>query len=113
MTVAAAPLRRSLGLAAVAALVVGDMLGSGIFVTPGELAAVAQRPWQVYFIWALSGLITLCGALTLAELCTRLPRAGSTYHAIREGFGPFWGFLACGCSCGSRARARWPASPSR
>ena len=86
-------LRRQLGLAAVAAVVMGDMLGSGVFFTPGELAAVAQAPWQVYFFWGLCGLITLCGALTLAELTVLLPHAGASYHAIREGFGPFWGFI--------------------
>ncbi|HET7294546.1 MAG TPA: amino acid permease [Vicinamibacteria bacterium] len=87
------PLRRQLGLTAVAAVVVGDMLGSGVFFTPGELAAVAQAPWQVYLFWGLAGLITLCGALTLAELTCLLPRAGASYHIIREGFGPFWAFL--------------------
>jgi basic amino acid/polyamine antiporter, APA family len=86
-------LKRQLGPAAVAALVAGDMLGTGIFFTPGELASVAQSPGQVYFFWGLSGLITLCGALTLAELTTLLPRAGATYHIIREGFGPFWAFI--------------------
>jgi APA family basic amino acid/polyamine antiporter len=93
MTSAPAALRSRLGLGAVAALVVGDMLGSGIFFTPGELAAVARQEWQVYFIWALAGFITLCGALTLGELCSLLPRAGASYHFIREGFGPFWAFL--------------------
>jgi basic amino acid/polyamine antiporter, APA family len=77
----------------VAAVVVGDMLGSGVFFTPGELAAVAEAPWQVYFFWALCGVITLCGALTLAELTSLLPQAGASYHIIREGFGPFWAFL--------------------
>jgi basic amino acid/polyamine antiporter, APA family len=86
-------LKRQLGPAAVAALVAGDMLGTGVFFTPGELAAVAQSPWQVYFFWGLCGTITLCGALTLAELTTLLPRAGATYHIIREGFGPFWAFV--------------------
>ncbi|MBI2928404.1 MAG: amino acid permease [Verrucomicrobia bacterium] len=93
MTSAPAALRSSLGFAAVAALVVGDMLGSGIFFTPGELAGVAHHDWQVYFIWALAGVVTLCGALTLGELCSLLPRAGAGYHFIREGFGPFWAFL--------------------
>jgi amino acid transporter len=77
----------------VAAVVVGDMLGSGVFFTPGELAAVAEAPWQVYFFWGLCGTITLCGALTLAELTTLLPQAGASYHIIREGFGPFFAFL--------------------
>ena len=86
-------LRRQLGLAAAAAIVAGDILGSGIFFTPGELAAVAQTAWHVYLFWALSGIITLCGALTLAELTSILPRAGATYHIIREAFGSFWAFI--------------------
>lgn len=86
-------LQRRLGLAAVAAIVAGDMLGSGIFFAPGELAAVARANWQIYFFWALAGIITLCGALTLAELTVLLPKAGATFHIIREGFGPFWGFI--------------------
>jgi len=89
----AGALQRRLGLPAVVALVAGNILGSGVFFTPGELASVAQHPWQVHFIWALCGLIALCGALTLAEECCLLPRAGATYHVLREGFGPLWGFL--------------------
>lgn len=86
-------LKRTLGVSAVAAIVMGNMLGSGIFFTPGELAAVAQQPWQVHFIWALSGLITLCGALTLAELCVTRPQAGATYHIVADAYGPLWGFM--------------------
>ncbi len=86
-------LQRKLGLSAVLAVVMGDMIGSGIFFTPGELAAVATAPWQVYFFWSLCGLITLCGALTLAELATLLPKAGVSYHALTEAYGPFAGFM--------------------
>lgn len=86
-------LSRQLGVGAVVALVAGDMLGAGIFFTPGELAAVAERTWQVYFFWALCGGVVLCGVLTVAELCSVLPRAGATFHIIREAFGPFWAFL--------------------
>ena len=86
-------LRRQLGFTAVSAIVAGDMLGSGVFFTPGELAAVAHSSWQVYFFWALAGIITLCGALTLAELSSRLPHSGASFLIIREAFGPFWAFL--------------------
>ncbi|MDH5501134.1 MAG: amino acid permease [Gammaproteobacteria bacterium] len=86
-------LRRKLGLPAVLAVVMGDMIGSGIFFTPGELAAVATAEWQVYFFWALCGLITFCGAITLAELSALLPRAGVSYHALTEAYGPFAGFM--------------------
>jgi amino acid transporter len=89
----ASPLRRVLGFWTVASIVVGDMLGSGVFFTPGELSAVATAKWQVYLLWAVAGAITLCGALTLAELASRLPRAGAPYHIIRDGFGPFWAFV--------------------
>jgi len=86
-------LTRKLGLSAILAIVVGDMIGSGIFFTPGELAAVATAEWQVYFFWSLCGLITLCGAMTLAELATLIPRAGVSYHALTEAYGPFAGFM--------------------
>ncbi|MEZ5417178.1 MAG: amino acid permease [Vicinamibacterales bacterium] len=93
MSSASPPLRRKLGLASVTAIAAGNMLGSGIFFTPGELAAVATDRWQVYFFWALCGAITLCGALALAELTTRLPRAGAAFHIIGDAYGPFWAFL--------------------
>jgi APA family basic amino acid/polyamine antiporter len=86
-------LKRKLGLPAVLAVVMGDMMGSGIFFTPGELAAVATSEWQVYFFWALCGFITFCGAITLAEISALLPRAGVSYHALNEAYGPFAGFM--------------------
>ncbi|HEX9852210.1 MAG TPA: amino acid permease [Woeseiaceae bacterium] len=86
-------LKRKLGLPAVLAVVMGDMIGSGIFFTPGELAAVATTEWQVYFFWALCGFITFCGAITLAEISSLLPRAGVSYHALTEAYGPFAGFM--------------------
>lgn len=86
-------LKRKLGLPAVLAVVMGDMIGSGIFFTPGELAAVVNAEWQVYLFWALCGLITFCGAITLAELSALLPRAGVSYHALTEAYGPFAGFM--------------------
>jgi basic amino acid/polyamine antiporter, APA family len=88
-----AALKRQLGFAAVAAVVAGDMLGSGIFFTPGQLASVAQANWQVYFFWALCGFIVLCGALTISQLSTQFPRSGASYHIIAAGFGPFWAFI--------------------
>ena len=86
-------LQRKLGLSAAIAVVVGNMLGSGIFFTPGELAAFAPSAKHVYLLWALCGFITLCGSLTLAELTVIFPQPGASYHIIREAFGPFWGFL--------------------
>lgn len=86
-------LKRRLGFSTVLAVVMGDMLGSGIFFTPGQLAAVVTGEWQVYAFWLLCGLITLCGALTLGELSALLPRPGVAYHALTEAYGPFAGFM--------------------
>ena len=86
-------MQRKLGLTAVLAVVIGDMIGSGIFFTPGELAAVATSEWQVYLFWTLCGFITLCGALTLAELSALIPKAGVSYHALTQAYGPFAGFM--------------------
>lgn len=86
-------LKKKLGLAAVSAIVVGDMIGSGIFFTPGQLAAVAEADWQVYLIWAMCGFIALCGALTLAELAVLIPQAGVPYRALSDAYGSFAGFM--------------------
>ena len=69
------------------------MIGSGIFFTPGELAVIATAEWQVYFFWGLCGFITFCGALSLAELASLLPRAGVSYHALTKAYGPVAGFM--------------------
>ena len=87
------PLKRRLGLAAVLAVVMGDMMGSGIFYTPQELAPIAIHSWQVYFLWALCGIIVLCGALTVAEASTYFPRSGADYFILKEAWGEGLGFL--------------------
>ena len=86
-------LKRKLGFSTIFAIVTGNILGSGLYFTPGELAAVADAQWQVYFFWSLCGLIVLCGALTFAELSVLLPRAGVMYHSLNEAYGPFAGFF--------------------
>ncbi len=86
-------LKRKLGFSTIFAIVTGNILGSGLYFTPGELAAVADAQWQVYFFWVLCGLIVLCGALTFAELSVLLPRAGVMYHSLNEAYGPFAGFF--------------------
>ena len=86
-------LKRKLGFASILAIVTGNIIGSGLFFTPGELAAVAEAEWQVYFFWSLCGFIVLCGALTFAELSILLPRPGVMYHSLNEAYGPFAGFF--------------------
>ena len=86
-------LRRSLRLPDGLAMVVGIMVGSGIFRTPGVVAAALGRPWLTFVAWVLGGVIALAGALIFAELGTRHPRAGGKYVYVREAFGPRAGFV--------------------
>jgi APA family basic amino acid/polyamine antiporter len=86
-------LRRSLRLPDGLAVVVGIMVGSGIFRTPGVVAAELGRPWLTFVAWLLGGVVAFAGALIFAELSTRLPRAGGKYVYAREAFGPRAGFV--------------------
>ncbi len=75
------------------ALLVGSVIGSGIFVVPSLIARHVPDPGLVLGIWVFSGLLVLCGALTLAELGAMLPHSGGLYVYMREAYGPFWAFL--------------------
>ena len=86
-------LPRKLGLLDGALLLVGATIGSGIFVVPALMARRIPEPGFVIAIWIFSGLLVLCGALTLAELGAMLPQSGGLYVYLREAYGPFWGFL--------------------
>ncbi|MFN8060188.1 MAG: amino acid permease [Vicinamibacterales bacterium] len=86
-------LPRKLTLFDGAALLVGGVIGSGIFVVPSLIAQRVPEPGMVLFIWTFSGLLVLCGALALAELGTMLPQSGGLYVYMREAYGPFWAFL--------------------
>ncbi|MGH7548177.1 MAG: APC family permease [Gemmatimonadales bacterium] len=80
-------LKRSLGLVDGLAMVVGIMVGSGIFRTPGLVAAQLGRPWLTFVAWVLGGAVAFLGALCFAELATRHPKAGGKYVYVREAFG--------------------------
>ena len=86
-------LPRKLGLMDAALLLVGAVIGSGIFVVPSLIAQRIAEPGLVIAIWLFTGLLVLCGALTLAELGAMLPQSGGLYVYIREAYGPFWAFL--------------------
>ena len=92
---AAPRLSRELGLFSAALLVVGGIIGSGIFFTPAEVARALPGPGPILAVWIAGGLIALAGALTYAELGAMLPDAGGGYVYIREAFGPLPAFL-CG-----------------
>ena len=86
-------LKRSLRVFDGLAMVIGIMVGSGIFRTPGEVARQLGRPWLTFVAWLLGGVLALCGALCFAELATRYPQAGGKYVYAREAFGPRTGFI--------------------
>jgi APA family basic amino acid/polyamine antiporter len=81
-------LSRSLRVGDGLGVVVGIMVGSGIFRTPGLVAARLGRPWLTFVVWLLGGALALVGALIFAELSTRHPRAGGKYVYAGEAFGP-------------------------
>lgn len=86
-------LPRRLGVWSVTAVVVGTMIGSGIFRVPAATAADAGAAGAMMLIWVLGGAVALLGALTLAEVVALFPRAGGMYVYLREAYGPLTGFL--------------------
>ncbi len=90
---ASAQLPRVLGPFDAVAMVVGGIIGSGIFLKPGEVAQHLDNFGLIILVWIFVGLITLCGALTLAELAAMLPHAGGPYVYLREAFGRLPAFL--------------------
>ena len=89
----ASSLRRELGLFSAALLVVGGIIGSGIFFTPTETARALPTAGLVFLVWAVGGVVALAGALTYAELGAMMPDAGGAYVYIREAFGKLPAFL--------------------
>ncbi|MGH9399313.1 MAG: APC family permease [Thermoanaerobaculia bacterium] len=88
-------LLRELGLFDTMSLVVGTVIGSGIFLVPAEVARSVPTPVGMLAVWVFGGVFTLLGALSLAELGAAIPEAGGIYTYIARGFGPLAGFL-CG-----------------
>ena len=86
-------LRRELGLASASLLVVGGIIGSGIFFTPHDVALALPSASWILGVWIIGGAVALAGALTFAELGAMFPEAGGPYVYIREAFGPLAAFL--------------------
>jgi len=86
-------LRRRIGLFAAATIFVGSIVGSGIFRTPSSVAGLLPSGSLQLLAWAIAGVLTLCGALTMVELAVAYPRAGGMYAFLRELFGPAVGFV--------------------
>lgn len=86
-------LQRAIGLQRATAMVVGTIIGASIFVQPSEITGQVPSALGIYAVWAVSGLITLLGALVIAELASAFPHSGGVYVYLRESFSPALGFL--------------------
>lgn len=91
-------LRRTLGLWDTTAVVVGAIVGVGIFFTPAQVARLAGSAGVALGLWALGGVVAALGAWTFAELGRRYPRAGGQYDVLRDAWGPLAGFLYVFCN---------------
>jgi APA family basic amino acid/polyamine antiporter len=86
-------LKRVIGFWGGTALIVGITIGSGIFRKPPTIAALVPNPLVIMALWVAFGLISICGALTLAELSSMLPRPGGVYVYLREAYGDSFAFV--------------------
>ncbi len=84
---------RRLGLLDSTMIVVGSMIGSGIFIVSAEAARQVGSAGWLLVVWLVAGLLTVTGALSYGELAAMMPRAGGQYVYLREAFSPLWGFL--------------------
>jgi basic amino acid/polyamine antiporter, APA family len=85
--------KRGLGLYASTMVVVGSMVGSGIFIVSAEMARQTGSPGLLLLAWVVTGVLTLAAGLSYGELAGMMPRAGGQYVYLREAFSPLWGFL--------------------
>jgi APA family basic amino acid/polyamine antiporter len=86
-------LSRELGVSHASAIVVGTIIGSGIFLVPAEMMQAVGSARLVYLAWIVGGALSLAGAITYAELGAMKPQAGGEYVYIRDSYGPLPGFL--------------------
>src|SRR5689334_2680397 len=86
-------LARDLKVSHAAAIVVGTIIGSGIFLVPKEMMQAVGSAKLVYLAWIVGGILSIFGALTYAELGALKPQAGGEYVYVRDGYGPLAGFL--------------------
>jgi APA family basic amino acid/polyamine antiporter len=86
-------LARDLGVSHASAVVVGTIIGSGIFLVPAEMMQAVGSAKLVYLAWVVGGLLSFFGALTYAELGAMKPQAGGEYVYVRDAYGPLSGFL--------------------
>src|ERR1700722_17711095 len=85
--------KRRLGLFDATMVVMGSMIGSGIFIVSASMAKSIGSPGWLLVAWLITGVLTITAALSYGELAAMMPRAGGQYVYLREAFSPLWGFL--------------------
>jgi APA family basic amino acid/polyamine antiporter len=88
-------LKKNIGYAVATSLVVGTVIGSGIFMKPGIVISATGNSTLALWAWIIGGIITLASGLTIAEVSVNIPKTGGLYAYIEDVYGKFWGFL-CG-----------------
>src|SRR5919112_5354989 len=88
-----AGLVKGLGLIDATTLVMGSMIGSGIFIVAADIARQVQSPGLLLMTWVITAVLTIIAALSYGELAAAMPHAGGQYVYLREAFGPLFGFL--------------------
>jgi amino acid permease len=106
-----AHLLRALGVSEACSIVVGTIIGSGIFLVPAEMMQAVGSATLVYVVWLVGGLLSFFGALTYAELGAMKPEAGGEYVYVRDAYGPLAGFLYAWTCFSSQNLPRSPRSP--
>jgi APA family basic amino acid/polyamine antiporter len=91
--VAAPHFVQGMGLFSATAIVMGSMIGSGIFIVPADMSRVLGSPALLIAAWLVTAAMTVIGALSYGELAAMMPKAGGQYVYLREALGPIWGFL--------------------
>jgi basic amino acid/polyamine antiporter, APA family len=84
---------KGINLTSATTLVMGSMIGSGIFIVSADIARLVESPALLILAWLVTGFMTVVGALTYGELAAMMPKAGGQYVFLRESLGPLWGFL--------------------
>src|SRR5580692_10876719 len=82
-----------MGLFSATAIVMGSMIGSGIFIVSADMSRTVGSPELLIAAWLVTAAMTIIGALSYGELAAMMPKAGGQYVYLREALGPLWGFL--------------------
>src|SRR2546430_12306974 len=102
-------LKRQLGLLDATMINVGTIIASAIFIVPSAIAAGVHATIPILLVWVVGGIVSLLGALSVAELGAAMPEAGGQYVYLTRAYGPVWGYLYRSEErrVGKECRSRW------